>query len=285
MPELPEVETVARTLEPQVRGRYIGSLEVLAEKTVQCGRERCESLAGARVEKVWRRAKVLLIDLTLPDGQPLCLAFHLKMTGQLFVHGPKVPPHKHSKLLFRLYPSQAEALKGGEPEALLFFDDMRTFGYCRVMRPEDMGEWPFWGKLGLEPLLHEPQELAAAFKSRRGKIKAVLLNQEVVCGIGNIYADEALFRAGIRPDAPTDKLELARLTRLGQEVRAVLQESIDACGSSIRDYRDANGNVGAFQNTFRAYGRGGQPCTICGRAMTSCRVAGRGTTYCEHCQK
>lgn len=285
MPELPEVETVARTLEPQVKGRYIGGLEVLAEKTMQCGRERCDRLAGTRIDKVWRRAKVLLVDLVTSEGQPLSMAFHLKMTGQVFVHEPEVPPHKHTKLVFSLYPDQASALAGAAPESRMFFDDMRTFGYCRIMRPEDLAEWPFWGKLGLEPLQHDPKELAAAFKARRGKIKAVLLNQEVVCGIGNIYADEALFRAGIRPDTPTDKLDLKRLTKLGREVREVLQESIDACGSSIRDYRDANGNVGAFQNTFRAYGRGGQPCTVCGRNMTSCRVAGRGTTYCEHCQK
>ncbi|MDR1126185.1 MAG: bifunctional DNA-formamidopyrimidine glycosylase/DNA-(apurinic or apyrimidinic site) lyase [Deltaproteobacteria bacterium] len=285
MPELPEVETIARTLEPQVQGRYIGQVEVLAEKTVQYGRERCGNLAGTRIDKAWRRAKVLLVDLTAADGQPLSMAFHLKMTGQLFVHAPAVPPHKHTKLVFSLYPDQAGALKGGEPESRLFFDDMRTFGYCRIMRPEDFGQWPFWSKLGLEPLLHGPQELAEAFKAKRGKIKAVLLNQEVVCGIGNIYADEALFRAGIRPDAPTDGLDLGRLARLGQEVREILQESIDACGSSIRDYRDANGNVGAFQNTFRAYGRGGQPCTVCGRTMTACRVAGRGTAYCEYCQK
>lgn len=281
MPELPEVETVARTLRPQVQDRYIGKADFLAAKTLQAGHDLLAELTGAKLLDARRRAKVLLLDMQTAKGQPLIMAFHLKMTGQLFVHPLDVKPNKHTKIVFDLLP---EAVSSGA-EARLFFDDMRTFGYCRVMRPESLPEWPFWAKLGLEPLEHSPEELAVRFTRKKGRIKNVLLDQEVVCGIGNIYADEALFRSGIRPDARTDSLDAKRLARLGREVQEVLRESIEACGSSIRDYRDANGNVGAFQNTFRAYGRGGKPCTVCGTVMTACRVAGRGTVYCDKCQK
>ncbi|MDR2892141.1 MAG: bifunctional DNA-formamidopyrimidine glycosylase/DNA-(apurinic or apyrimidinic site) lyase [Deltaproteobacteria bacterium] len=306
MPELPEVETVARTLRPQVQDRYIGKTEILFARTLQAGHDLLPLLTGAKIVNARRRAKVLLLDVLTAaasrdvNSEPLILAFHLKMTGQLFVHGLEVEPNKHTKIVFGLHSEQEQALQAGgvklaaqtntgsmdnQPQARLFFDDMRTFGYCRIMRPKDLQDWAFWNKLGLEPLEHSANELAERFAAKKGRIKNVLLDQEVVCGIGNIYADEALFRAGIRPDVKTDALAPSRLLKLGTEVQAVLQESIAACGSSIRDYRDANGNVGAFQNTFKAYGRGGEPCTLCGTIMTACRVAGRGTCYCGKCQK
>ena len=285
MPELPEVETVARTLRPQVQGRCIGKVVVLSEKTLQAGSELLGLLSGAEILDARRRAKVLLMDVRANYGSPLIVAFHLKMTGQVFVHGVEVPPAKHTKITFDLHADRESAFKGTGIKSRLFFDDMRTFGYCRVMRPESLEEWPFWSKLGLEPLDHDATRLAGQLASKKGRIKNVLLDQEVVCGIGNIYADESLFRAGIRPDVKTEGIEKKRLVKLAEEVQEVLRESIAACGSSIRDYRDANGNVGAFQNTFKAYGRGGQPCTVCGTAMTACRVAGRGTVYCEKCQK
>ena len=122
-------------------------------------------------------------------------------------------------------------------------------------------------------------------KKKKGRIKNVLLDQTVIAGIGNIYADESLFRAGIRPDAKRESIEAKRLLPLARHVQDILQEAIDACGSSIRDYRDADGNAGAFQNKFKVYGRGGKECTVCGSTLTSARVAGRGTVFCEHCQK
>lgn len=280
MPELPEVETVCRTLAPQVEGRFISKPVLLAEKTLQAGQEFWALLEGARINRARRRAKLLMLEITDNRGGALIAAFHLKMTGQLFVHALGVEPNKHTKITFDLCPEA-----GGPPEARLFFDDMRTFGYCRLMRPESLPEWPFWAKLGLEPLSHTPEELAERLGAKKGRIKNVLLDQTVVAGIGNIYADESLFRAGIRPDVKCEGLDKKRLTPLAGHIQEILQEAIDACGSSISDYRDANGNAGAFQNKFRVYGRGGKECTVCGGTLSSARVAGRGTVFCEKCQK
>lgn len=170
----------------------------------------------------------------------------------------------------------------------LFFDDARKFGYVRVLSPATLADWPFWNRLGPEPLELSSEAFATCFTGvgktpRRGKIKALLLDQSVLAGCGNIYADESLFRAGIRPDA--QNIAPPRLMRLHEALREVLLESIAACGSSIRDYRTARGDAGAFQNSFRVYGRAGQTCVTCGATLESCRVAGRATVFCPVCQK
>jgi formamidopyrimidine-DNA glycosylase len=171
----------------------------------------------------------------------------------------------------------------------MFFDDMRTFGFCRVVRAEDLNAWPFWAGLGPEPLEGKTDDLAGhlavAFKNRRGAIKAALLDQSVVAGVGNIYADEALFRAGIRPDARACSVSEAYLRKLAGDLRDILHLSIRECGSSIRDYRDANGQAGAFQNSFAVYGRKGHPCQSCWQPLQSARIGGRGTVFCERCQR
>lgn len=280
MPELPEVETVARTLAPQVEGRFITEAVLLAAKTLQAGENFWPLLEGARINKVRRRAKLLMLELSDNQAGDLIAAFHLKMTGRLFVHPLDFEPHKHTKITMGLCPGVSVS-----PQTRLFFDDVRTFGYCRLMRPETLSEWPFWAKLGLEPLVHSPEELAERLAAKKGRIKNVLLDQTVIAGIGNIYADESLFRAGIRPDAKCESIDKKRLLPLAVHIQHILQEAIDACGSSIRDYRDADGNAGAFQNKFKVYGRGGQTCTVCGKVLSSARVAGRGTVFCEHCQK
>ncbi|MDR2826187.1 MAG: bifunctional DNA-formamidopyrimidine glycosylase/DNA-(apurinic or apyrimidinic site) lyase [Deltaproteobacteria bacterium] len=280
MPELPEVETIARTLAPMVKNRYINKFSLLSGKTLEAGLELSPLLQGARVCAVRRRAKLLLLDVLGNGAQPLVIGFHLKMTGRLFVHELKVEPHKHTKIVFDLHTRLEDAL----PESRLFFDDVRTFGYCRIMRPSDMPDWSFWSKLGLEPLEHSPDILAERLQSRRGQIKNALLDQTVIAGIGNIYADEALFRAGIKPDCKLEKIELPRVLNLCRQMQEILEESIAACGSSIRDYRDAEGNAGAFQNTFNVYGRAGQPCKQCETILVGARIAGRGSTYCPRCQ-
>lgn len=279
MPELPEVETIVRTLAPQVVGRRIRAVHRYLAKTLEAGADLLPHLVpGACIVGVRRRGKVLLMDLESPDGKPYVMAFHLKMTGRLFVHPADVAPHKHTRMMFELEAG------GGALAEHLFFDDARTFGYCRIMRSEDLPEWPFMRKLGPEPLTLEPEAFVAALAGRRGKIKALLLDQSVIAGVGNIYADEACFRSGIRPDAPAYGIPRKKLEALLENLKAVLRESIAECGSSIRDYRDANGDAGAFQNMFRVYGRAGQPCTMCGRPLDKTTVAGRTTVYCPVCQ-
>jgi formamidopyrimidine-DNA glycosylase len=278
MPELPEVETIARTLAPGVLGRYIGNFRLFSVKTLQAGLEFCPFLPGARIGAVRRRGKLLLLDVPGNDAQPLIIAFHLKMTGRLFLREQSAEAHKHTKIVLDLYSREEET------ESRLFFDDVRSFGYCRVMRPSDLASWAFWSKLGPEPLEHGPDELARRLQGRRGQIKNALLDQSVIAGLGNIYADEALFRAGIRPDRKVEKIEFPVLAALSGHIQDILKEAITACGSSIRDYRDAQGNAGAFQNSFNVYGRAGQPCKKCGTVLTGARIAGRGTCYCVNCQ-
>ena len=288
MPELPEVETIARTLSPQVVGRTLLAAHVLHAKTLEAGKKLFTGVfPGARITRVWRRGKLLLLDLQAPVAKSgskntppdFLMVFHLKMTGRLFVHAADVKPHKHTRMVFDL------AATTTLPAARLFFDDVRTFGYCRLMRPEELEHWPFWQKLGPEPLSLAPAAFAAAFSPRRGKIKALLLDQTMIAGVGNIYADEACFRSGIRPDAPASAISPEKLATLLASLQEVLRESIDQCGSSIRDYRDANGDAGAFQNLFRVYGRAGQPCVVCGDTLQRATVAGRTTVFCSHCQK
>ena len=213
MPYVPERESIALTLRPQLAGTRAQAALVFLPNTVQYGMERIPLLKGARILDVCRRAKLLIIGLALEAGpraalrargeggprEPECLQksellllFHLKMTGRFFVHPQNMPPLPHTRIVFDL----------GEAGSL-FFDDMRTFGYCRVMLREELPAWPFWAGLGPEPLGMPPQQLAMhfarSFAGRRSSVKSVLLDQSVVAGVGNIYADESLFSAGIDP--------------------------------------------------------------------------------------
>jgi formamidopyrimidine-DNA glycosylase len=283
MPELPEVETVVRTLAPQLSGRRIEDARILHEKSLAAGKTLLPRLKGARIEAVHRRAKLVRIDLLPARGKKLCLLFHLKMTGRLFVHGALTEAGKHTRLTFRLGDDAAGG--SGGKGAQLFFDDARKFGYCRIMGEEDFARWDFWTSLGPEPLACSRKEFIARFRARRGKIKALLLDQACIAGIGNIYADEILFRAGIAPQHAAPSLSSAQLGTLWEQMRTVLREAIAQCGSSIRDYRDAHGNAGAFQNSFRVYGRAGLPCRACGGILEKSAVAGRGTIHCPQCQK
>lgn len=281
MPELPEVETIVRTLAPGVVGKRITAVSVEYPKVIQGGEPLLESLCGGTVEEVFRRAKLLLLRIAPAQAGfegGLLAAFHLKMTGRFFIHPPGTAPLKHTRLVFDL-----------EDGGRLFFDDMRKFGYCRIMRPGELHDWPFWAALGPEPLEGSAEELAAHFSryfSRRGAaVKGLLLDQRCVAGVGNIYADESLFKAGIHPAARASSISGAALLRLSEALRATLRQSIEECGSSIRDYRDAQGNAGAFQNSFAVYGRKGEQCRTCGGPLESTRVAGRGTVLCPVCQK
>ncbi|MBG0776778.1 MAG: bifunctional DNA-formamidopyrimidine glycosylase/DNA-(apurinic or apyrimidinic site) lyase [Desulfovibrionaceae bacterium] len=282
MPELPEVETIVRGLREDVAGREIAGVAVRRERSVEGDRAALDRAVGRTVLGARRRGKVALLDLgPRGGGADLILAFHLRMTGRLFTpeslaaRGESAPePGPHTHLIFTF-------ADGGR----LFFEDARTFGSCRVCAPGTLCDWPFYDSLGPEPLETAPDVLAARAAGRNARIKSLLLDQRVVAGIGNIYADESLHRAGIRPDATAARLGTARLTRLFAAVREVLREAIDACGSSISDYRDARGDVGHFQNKFRVYGRAGQPCPACATRLRSAKVAGRTTTWCPKCQK
>lgn len=274
MPELPEVETIARGLAPEVEGRVIERVEVLDPSALHPSPEAFSALAqGRTIARVARRAKLLMLHLTCDGDDDSILAVHLRMTGRVMTYKPGEIPERPRVLLH---------LSG---DVLLSFADVRRFGSMHAFLPGEIDSWPFYRDLGPEPLTLSAADFRARIPNSRARIKALLLDQHIIAGIGNIYADEALFRASIRPDTPANKLTPARLTKLHAAIQAVFTQAIAENGSSIRDYRTAHGDAGAFQNSFRAYGRAGQPCTTCGRPMTSAKVAGRTSTYCEKCQK
>ncbi len=279
MPELPEVETIARTLEPLVQGAVITKSHLLLPRTLDAGSLALEGLHERRIEAVSRRAKLALIKLEdqTSETNPHMLAVHLKMTGRLFVYPQDTQPMKHTRLILDLEHE-------GKPKRL-FFDDSRTFGYVRLVSPASLVHWPFWNKLGLEPLMHSPKELATCLYGKKGGIKSLLLNQEYIVGIGNIYADEALFKAKILPQRKTYTIDMPKLIELCSAIQDILRLSIEQCGSSIRDYRTAHGDAGSFQNTFSVYGRGGDVCHSCGCVLESAKVAGRTTVFCSKCQE
>lgn len=278
MPELPEVETVARTLAPLIAGKTIVDVHLLHAKTLQ-GDIPLQALRGLRIDPqqpTVRRGKLLFVRGHLPAGGQQDIqgfAVHLKMTGRLFAHPAGILPHAHTRVVLVL-----------DDGSQLFFDDVRTFGYLRIVTPQSLQNWSFLQKLGPEPLEISAEAFIARFAGKKGKIKALLLDQTIVAGCGNIYADEALFRAGIAPQMSASALQPVQLRALHGALQAVLLESIAACGSSIRDYRTANGDVGAFQNAFAVYGRAGQPCKNCGSVLEKMQVAGRSTVYCPQCQ-
>jgi len=195
------------------------------------------------------------------------------MTGRLFVYPQGTEPGPHTRVVFDL-----------DDGRRLFFDDTRKFGQVRTLCESELDAWNFWRELGPEPLEMTPEEFASPFSSRRA-VKSLLLDQAVLAGVGNIYADESLFRAGIRPDARGCDIEAERLKALHRALVDVLLLSIRECGSSIRDYRTARGDVGAFQNSFFVYGRAGETCRLCGTKLEAARVAGRATVFCPQCQK
>jgi formamidopyrimidine-DNA glycosylase len=277
MPELPEVETIARTLRPELEGRTVAEALVRDPSVTPLSPRALAALVRGRVvQGVSRRGKLLVLELA--GGHTL--AFHLRMTGRVYVAEalglPAHPGPEDRRVRLVL------ALDNGRH---LHFHDVRRFGTVHAFGPGGLEHWRFAATLGPEPLECGCQEFRSRFAGRKARIKSLLLDQTVLAGVGNIYADEALHRAGIRPTARAAALSPARLERLHRAVRDVLREAIEACGSSIRDYRDGQGNAGSFQNAFRAYGRAGRPCLRCGAAMRACKVAGRTSTWCPECQR
>ncbi|MGB0111759.1 MAG: bifunctional DNA-formamidopyrimidine glycosylase/DNA-(apurinic or apyrimidinic site) lyase [Ilumatobacteraceae bacterium] len=278
MPELPEVETVRRGLERHLVGRRITGVEVGRERVVR-RTSREELIAGLTdtvVTGADRRGKYLL--LPLDSGESLMI--HLRMSGQVLLAaaGAQRPPHTHVVM----------HLDDGH-EA--WFVDPRTFGEVVVFDPERVGStMPELARMGVDPIA-EPFDVAAlraAFGSTRRALKPLLLDQHVVAGIGNIYADEILHRARLRPDRAANTLDRRRLVTLHASIVDVLTEAVAAGGSTLGDaqYVDLMGEGGSYQDDHRVYGRGGQRCETCGRGWIRRTVTGgRGTHFCPVCQK
>jgi formamidopyrimidine-DNA glycosylase len=271
MPELPEVETIRRRLAPSVEGRRVDALEILDARWCLplAPEEVRDAVEGRRVERLARRGKYLVFELE----DDVFLLLHLRMTGTL-LYDPE-PGTPYARVRF--------ALDDGHE---LRFCDPRRFGTGELAVGAETRDAFFATRLGLEPLEGEltGASLRALARGRRAPVKAFLLDQRHIAGVGNIYADEALFRARIHPLRPAGSLTRAQCEALAAAVRAALTAGLDAGGATIDDFRHPDGVMGAFQHEFLIHLRQGEPCLECGREVIKMVAAGRGTYVCEGCQ-
>ncbi|HEX6488053.1 MAG TPA: bifunctional DNA-formamidopyrimidine glycosylase/DNA-(apurinic or apyrimidinic site) lyase [Candidatus Dormibacteraeota bacterium] len=274
LPELPEVETVAADLRPHLVGRVINGCEVRHPAVVRHPDPElfAAGVTGRRIEEITRRGKYILFRL---DSGEL-LVVHLGMTGQLRYVTPEVPLLTHTHAIL--------TLDGG---AELRYRDIRRFGRLLFGTEEELVRERKLPRLGPEPIDPEfkPIDLMARLKNRRAPVKALLLDQSVVAGVGNIYADESLFKARLRPDRPAGSLSRPAVIRLHDALRDSLLAGIRNRGSSVDDYVDAWGEKGSQQEQLLVYGRAGEPCVNCGRPLGLVRIGGRSTVFCRRCQR
>ena len=283
MPELPEVETVRRGLAPVMEGAVIARAEVNRPDLRWPFPERmAERLSGQRVERLRRRSKYILADLSSDET----LLVHLGMSGRMTVSGDPLgrfvhdhPAHqKHDHVVFHL-----------QNGARVTFNDPRRFGAMDLMDTPTAEAHKLLAGLGPEPLGNDFHEsyLVAALAGRNTPIKSALLDQRIVAGLGNIYVCEALYRAGIHPGRKAGRISAQRVAGLVPIIRAVLQDAIEAGGSSLRDFRQADGELGYFQHSFDVYGREAAPCRAPGCEASVARIvqSGRSSFYCPKCQR
>jgi formamidopyrimidine-DNA glycosylase len=262
MPELPEVETVVRTLRPAIIGRRILNAEFKQLRVlVGSAQKTMKALAGRKIQSIERHGK--FIAIRLDKG---FLVVHLGMTGKLLVNAEQ---SKWTHAIFTL------------DDGVLHYDDQRQFG--RIEYGDELPERV--AALGPEPLEISLDDFSRRVKLRKSPIKAVLLNQAVVRGVGNIYADEALFRAGVHPKRAASSLGKDRVARIYDAMREVLAEAIESRGSSVSNYVDADGRKGSFQQLHRVYRRTDEPCVNCGAKIKRIVLSQRGTHFCPKCQK
>jgi len=296
MPELPEVETIKRSLEKSIVGKKITGIQILLAKQFQ-GRK--EDVLGAKITAIERRGKILKISLS--SGKNLLI--HFKLTGQLVwvpkageraTLGHPIPfagselPAKTTHVIFEIDgpPSpKASARQGGR----LFFNDLRQFGWIKVVGELDEQMTRELGNLGVEPLIKEftVEKLSSILQSSSRPVKLVLMDQEKIAGVGNIYANETLFEAGILPTRPAKKLSNEEIKKLREAIVKVLEDGLKYGGSSAADeaYIKPTGEAGEYQKHFRVYQRAGQPCPRCGTKIQRIELGGRGTFFCPRCQK
>ena len=283
MPELPEVETVMRGLQPSMEGRVITKAQVNRPDLRRPFPDRmAERLTGARVNALRRRSKYILADLD--TGETLLV--HLGMSGRMTVSGDPLgqfvhehpPAQKHDHVIFDM-----------ENGARITFNDPRRFGAMDLLETATADSHKLIAVLGPEPLgndFHE-EHLIAAFRGKNTPVKSALLDQGIIAGLGNIYVCEALYRCAISPKRKAGQISESRVASLVPTIRNVLQDAIAAGGSSLKDFRQANGELGYFQHQFDVYGREGEPCRREGCSGTISRItqSGRSSFYCGKCQR
>ena len=288
MPELPEVETIRRDLVQSVLGKKIKEVKILSAKTVSPGPQKFLSrLAGQSFINIDRLGKLLIFSLS--DKQHFLL-IHLKMTGQLIYSD-------RNKLVVGGHSLKAKTIEGKFPDkstrayfvladhSQLYFNDQRRFGYLKIVDEFDLSQ--IKQKYGIEPLSANftLKNFFEVIKGRTKNIKALLLDQSLISGLGNIYVDESLFAAGIRPSRRADSLTRSEIERLYGVIEVLIGRAIRHRGTTFNNYRDSQGRKGNFASKLQVYGRNKERCLKCGGIIKKVKIAGRGTHYCPHCQK
>ncbi len=280
MPELPEVETIRMGLQKYLVGHTVTDIDVRLPKMLT---GEVQSLIGAKVQGIRRFGKGLVIDF----DNGYSLAIHIKMTGQLVYKGTKVPketqvsekvgkilPHNHTHLIFHLN------------NATLYYNDIRQFGWLKILKTADVKELPFFKDLGPEVFKELTLSLFSDIvKRNKIAIKPLLLEQKKLSGVGNIYANDALFKAGIDPRRKAHALTDTEIEKLFASIEEVMKKGIEVGGSSEWSYVNALGEEGEYQKIFQIYGREGKPCLVCGTVIEKLVLGGRGTYLCPTCQK
>lgn len=283
MPELPEVETIRRGLELAIVGQTIEGVEVLWEKSFPLA----ERAVGQRIEHVGRRAKVLIWELSGGDS----LLFHLKMTGQMVLvksDGERFAGgHPTDSMAAGLPDKSTRVIFTFKNDDQLFFNDQRKFGWIKLMKSSEVGSDALISRLGPEPdsPLFSAEHLASVIRRHpRAPIKAIILDQSTVSGVGNIYADESLHLARIHPARRGGELKPAEIKRLHAAIKEIIVLGIEHGGTSFTNYVNALGQKGDYLLHARVFRRQGEPCPVCGSIIEKIRVAGRGTHVCPRCQ-
>jgi formamidopyrimidine-DNA glycosylase len=285
MPELPEVETIRRDLAKKILHKKITRIEVRKARLIKSGAGEFEkAVTGNRFKSINRIGKLLYLELS----KDRWLLIHLKMTGQLiYQQGKKIIAGGHS------YSSMSLDLPGKHTYVIftfagggkLFFNDMRTFGYLQLVDEKQLEK--IKNNFGIEPLQENfnLKNFQKALDKRKTSIKAILLNQKIFAGIGNIYADEICFYAKVKPSRPVTSLTAIEIKKIWRGANVIIKKSIRERGTTFNTFRDGEGNVGNFTRHLQVFHRNGRPCRHCGAVIKKTRVAGRGTHFCPHCQQ
>ncbi len=274
MPELPEVETVCRGLEQSILGKTIEQVEVMRpDLRIPFPDNLAESLHDQAITTITRRSKYILMTLS----NQLVLIMHLGMSGKILIREDEPETiHKHDHLLIRF-----------SDDSWLIFHDPRRFGLVTLANAVNINEHPLLAHLGPEPLSNDftVDYLYSQLKQKHTPIKHAIMDASLVVGVGNIYASESLFRAGVRPTRACNKVTKPEVVKLVASIREVLQEAIASGGSTLRDYVRSDGDLGYFQHRFNVYGRADKPCLVCTTPIKQIKQQNRSSFYCPNCQK
>lgn len=270
MPELPEAETICRSLKPKIKGRLITDIRLLFPPLLkETPQEALAKWRGTRIVNIRRRGKMIILD----NHQQLSMLIHLKMTGQFFLASPHEPVDKHTRLILSC-----------DGDQQIRFRDPRKFGYIKIFETSEEDKIEPLNDLGPEPLTLSLADFVQLFRQRKGKIKPLLLRQNFIAGLGNIYSDEILYQARLNPERLANSLTEKELAKLYDAMINILNLAIKYRGTSVRDYRDGQGETGHFQKHLQVYGREGEPCKRCHHLIIRKKIAGRSSYFCPHCQ-